>query len=188
MRVKLVLLFIVVVLFGSVSLLGSLRPLYPSESYFLVGGSVMVVEVMLALVFARGIVKIDPASASGSDCLRSILAALIIFIPAAMVPTSAILYINQAFDRGPSVEQNLPVTRTYTEYSGRGSKTFFAVVPPPPRWIFSTGTEDDIRLSWNIWRKLVPGRSMLTLTIHPGRFGLLWYDVASTTNRTEPPV
>ena len=176
----------VAVMFCTMSFLGNVHPLHPTESYLLVGVSVMVVEAMLALVLARGFVKILVAGKGGSDRLRRICAPVLLLIPTATVPTVAILYINQMLDRGPSIEQTLPVTRTYTEVS-RGNIHYYAVVPPP-RWISSSGTEDDIRLPWGMWRRLVPGQSMLTFTVHPGRFGLLWYDVASATNHTKPPI
>ena len=103
---------------------------------------------------------------------------MVALVAAAMVPTVTILFANQALDRAPGVVRTLPVSRTYSSIH-RGSTTYYAVVPAPPprRWLFASfDAQDDIRLPRDVWRRLVPGQSTLTLTIHPGRFGLPWYD------------
>ena len=173
-----------VVLLGNVVLMGSLSPLHPTDSYVLTGVPVMVVELALTLCFARGFVVSVLSGAKGGGWFRRITTPLAVLVVAAMVPTVTILYANQALDRGPGVERTLPVTRTYS-HSHRGSTTYYAVVPatPPQRLFASSDAQEDIRLPRDTSQRLVPGQSTLTLTIHPGRFGLPWFSVVGTRVR-----
>ena len=176
---------VAVVLLGTIFVLGGVHPLHPSDSFLLTGVPIMLVELALAFCFARGAIANVLAGAKGSSGIqrihRLVLVPMIIIIAAAMAPTVAVLYANQALDHSAGVTQTLPVLRTYSQ-SSKGSTSYYAVVPatPPPALLFAS-SQDDIELPRATWQRLVPGKSTLTLVIHPGRFGLPWYAIAGTT-------
>ena len=180
---KIQLLLMAVVLLGSMFFMGGLRPFDHAESYVLTGVPVMIVEITLALVVApRWVTRVVVDGGNGSWTVRVVRMAMV-SLAAVMPPTVMILFVNQALDGSPGVAQMLPVVCTYSSVH-RGSTTYYAVVTavaPERRFFALSGNQKDIELPRASWQTLVPGRSTMTLKVHPGRFGLPWYDIVGTS-------
>lgn len=95
------------------------------------------------------------------------------------VPGNYVLLLNQALDHSVAVEQMLRVEDTWIRSGRHGNDAYMASVRPnvrSPLGRRSLYGSQPVRLAQTEWRYLVPGESMLSLRVHPGRFGFAWYE------------
>jgi hypothetical protein len=105
------------------------------------------------------------------------LCGLFLFCIAA--PGNYVLLLNQKLDHSPAVKQTLRVEDTWIRSGRHGNDAYMASVQPTvqsPIGRRSLYSSQPVRLGQAEWRNLVPGESMLTLRVHPGRFGFSWYE------------
>lgn len=97
------------------------------------------------------------------------------------VPAGLFLFANERLDGAPPTTEVLPVQMAWT-HTHRSSTSYYVGVAPaahPPSSLFSFYDLEPVRVSQHEYDETQPGRSTLTLRVHPGRFGLSWYEATA---------
>ena len=157
------------------------RPIHYWDAVTLVGIAVLPVEAALLFFFTQ-----DHPRAMRSLCERVFadnrlgwlkMAGMAVVFGIGL-PAGLLLYANERLDDAPPTREVLPVESAWTTVH-RSSTSYYVGVEPsahPPSRFFSFYTVEPVRVSRDAWERAEPGRSRLALRLHPGRFGLAWYD------------